>query len=84
MRVRCVLFGCWYDQNSSCPKCGAALYDADFIQVGRMDWVHKVRGKLSQIRAFVNRKCNVCGKRYWFTANEPCCSEECYEDYIPF
>jgi hypothetical protein len=32
MRIRCYLFGCWCDENSACPKCGAALYDVDFIQ----------------------------------------------------
>jgi len=84
MRLRCYLFGCWCDQNSSCPKCGAALYDADFIQKGKLDWVHRLRFIVADNVALVHRRCDVCGKRIWFTRWSPCCSEDCYDKYIPF
>jgi hypothetical protein len=84
MRIRCVLWGCWCDRNGGCPKCGSALYDADFIQIGRLAWMQRVGGRLKQLRGFVNRKCEVCGKRYWFTGRNPCCSEKCYDEWIPF
>ena len=84
MRIRCVLFGCWCDQNSSCPKCGAALYDADFIQVGRMDWVHRVRGFLLHLIPHLYRRCEVCDKRFWSGRHGPCCSKECADEWLPF
>lgn len=84
MRIHCYLFGCWCDPNSACPKCGAALYDCEFIQVGKLDWVHSVRRLFAGIRCFVSRRCDVCGRKYWFTRSGPCCSQKCYDQWIPF
>jgi hypothetical protein len=88
MRIRCILFGCWCDENSACPKCGASLYDADFIQVGKLDWIHSIRGRIRVVLAFVTRRCDVCNKRLWFNRSSEwgpyCCCKECYESWIPF
>lgn len=83
-RIRCYLWGCWCDENSACPKCGAALYDADFIQIGRLDWMRSIRRYLGGVWLFCNRRCPVCNKGMRFTWHGPCCSEKCAEDYLPF
>lgn len=85
LRIRCILFGCWCDENSACPKCGCALYDADFRQIGKLNWIYRVRDFLRGVYVFSNRHCEVCGKRLGFTRRGPhCCSEKCYDQWIPF
>jgi hypothetical protein len=84
LRIRCLLWGCWCDEHSACPKCGSALYDADFIQIGKLGWMSRVRDLFKGIYCFTNRHCEVCGKRMWFTRHSPCCSDECYSQWIPF
>jgi hypothetical protein len=46
LRIRCVLWGCWTDENGACPKCGCALYDADFVQEGRLHWFQQAWWRL--------------------------------------
>lgn len=85
LRIRCILFGCGCDENSACPKCGCALYDADFVQEGKLHWFQSVWGNLKSRKAmFTTRQCEVCGKRMWFTWSSPCCSENCRDQWIPF
>ena len=85
MRIRCVLWGCWCDQNSSCPKCGAALYDADYIQIGKLEWIRKVVGFFRGIYRFANRRCEVCGKKIRFNRHDDyTCSDECFDKWLPF
>jgi hypothetical protein len=84
MRIRCELWGCWCDENCACPRCGAALYDADFVQIGKLQWVRDVRSFLHGAYKFTNRHCDVCRRRIWFTRNAPCCSRKCYDQWIPF
>jgi hypothetical protein len=44
-RIACHLWGCWCsNEYPGCLRCGAALYDADFIQIGRMDWKEERNG----------------------------------------
>jgi hypothetical protein len=32
----------------------------------------------------VMRRCEVCGKRVYFTRHSPCCSEKCFSKWYPF
>jgi predicted nucleic-acid-binding Zn-ribbon protein len=84
VRIRCVLFGCWCDEHSACPKCGAQVYDGDYIQIGKMDWMFKVRDLFKGTYRFVNRRCDVCGKRMLFTYKQNVCSDSCFDKWIPF
>lgn len=83
LRIRCFLWGCWCDENSACPKCGAALYDADFIQIGKLDWMRRMRGSLNGLRYLMSRRCEVCGKRMKFSRDYTC-SPKCADEWIPF
>lgn len=82
-RVRCVLFGCWCDENSSCPKCGAPLYDSDFVQIGKLDWIKRVNGWIKGISYLICRRCEVCGKRMRFSRDYTC-SPKCNDEWFPF
>ena len=85
LRIRCILWGCWTDQYGACPKCGCALYDADFVQEGKLAWLQQFWWRLRHgICLFTTRHCAVCNKRMWFTWSSPCCSEKCNDEYIPF
>lgn len=85
-RLLCKLWGCYCSDTHdfSCPRCGAALYDADFVQIGRLEWVYRVRDFFRGKYAFITRRCDVCRKRMWFTRHNPCCSEKCYDQWLPF
>jgi uncharacterized OB-fold protein len=61
----------------------SALYDADFVQKGKLDFIWWFVWKFSVLRRFVTSRCDECGKRMWFTS-EPCCSDKCYDTWIPF
>lgn len=39
-RIRCNLLGCATDANA-CERCGTDLYDADFVQIGRLDFAFR-------------------------------------------
>jgi hypothetical protein len=85
MRISCVLWGCWCDENNACPKCGSALYyDADFVQIGKLQWLFEVRDFFRGKYSLVTRRCDVCRKRMWWTRHDPCCSDECFDKWIPF
>jgi hypothetical protein len=84
-RIACHLWGCWCsNEYPGCLRCGAALYDADFIQIGRMDWLVRLRYFIGDVFACINRKCSVCGKRMWFKGDSSCCSEKCESEWYPF
>jgi hypothetical protein len=82
-RIRCILFGCWCHRDyPGCGRCGAALYDADFIQIAKLDWLIRLWWWLRKLR--IIKPCAVCGKRIWFAGTKACCSEKCWNDWLPF
>jgi len=84
-RLLCHLWGCCCaNEYPGCVRCGAALYDADFIQIGRLNWLIVLRYFIIGLWSDVMRRCEVCGKRVWFTRHSPCCSEKCFSKWYPF
>jgi hypothetical protein len=83
-RIRCVLFGCWCDENYACLKCGATLYDPDYVQIGKMDWVSRLWAKICAVPHVVSKRCEVCGKLIWFPGGKSFCSQACWDKWIPF
>jgi hypothetical protein len=83
-RIRCILFGCWFDENHACPKCGAASYDPDYVQVGKMDWIYRLHDRICTYPNVVSRRCEVCGKLIWFPVGKRCCSQACWDKWLPF
>lgn len=83
-RLRCRLWGCRLDEQFPfCECCHADLYDADFVQCGYFWRLQVGWAWLKALPSGLARRCDVCGKRMWFT-KEPCCSEQCFSEWIPF
>ena len=84
-RILCQMWGCCCsNEYPGCVRCGAALYDADFIQIGHLDWLVRLRSSIVEGLSYLNRKCAVCGKRMWFKGQSSCCSEKCESEWYPF
>lgn len=84
-RLLCELWGCWCrDDYPACGRCEAALYDGDFVQIGRLAWIYRVRDALRAACYFVMRHCAVCRRRMWFKSDGQCCSQKCEDQWYPF
>lgn len=90
MRLRCHLFGCSYsDHFPGCERCGAGIYDAEFIGFDqsrfyrpRLFW----RWLRRPFRRIVPR-CDQCSRRLWPWRRwwtRDFCSEACQSKWIPF
>jgi len=91
MHLRCELFGCREDgpdgfSQPRCYRCRAHVYDGDFVQIGRLDWLPRL-GTWARRRAagwVVGHKCVVCGKKYRGQYRiHGVCSEKCMPE-MPF
>ena len=82
-RIWCRLWGCEVERDFPyCACCGADIYN-DFAQRGYLWWVRESWWWLKALPARVTRRCDVCGRRMWFT-DDPCCSEQCFSEWVPF
>jgi hypothetical protein len=99
MRIRCALFGCCLRDIPACHRCGAALYDADFIQLG---WLEPLIHRIHRLRALLSAdtlRCTECRRlltlpRLWrewkrssaFVGSSAIkfCSDECHDNWFPF
>lgn len=82
MRLRCYLFGCEPHDNPACQRCNAYLYDSWFVHGG---WIEPLFAAGRRLRRFVvGKRCSECGKRMPRGTKDYCCSEKCYETWIPF
>ena len=86
MRLRCKIFGCQLEEyGPACGRCGAWLYNWEFVDRDMAllspwyNFIWWLRGN----RDWFYHRCAVCKEPMFFTKNE-CCSEECYDDWIPF
>jgi hypothetical protein len=87
MRIRCELFGCLYDSYCGCVRCGAGLYEYEFLQ--EPCWALKpfydAKFWLSTHKWWLAHKC--AGEKCWqwmFFTHDHCCSEKCYSSWVPF
>ena len=89
-RAKCVLIGCICAENyPGCYRCQEGLYEGDFIQYGKLDWVFRLYDRWLYWRRRIalklgRAKCDQCGKKYWRGHDDRFCSEECFDDFIPF
>lgn len=94
MRIRCHLFGCndW-DRNGGyipgCYRCGSGIYDSEFRDRGRLDFLRRWRLGLWRWvkRRFFFRRCPACRKKLWPWTRRvggEFCSADCDESHIPF
>lgn len=84
----CKLIGCKTDHDypDVCQRCGAHFYydGHDSGVLRRMWWRIRDEVTLGTARV-IGRKCDVCGKRFKPRSRfDPCCSEACYQEWIPF
>lgn len=88
-RIRCWFSGCQIDGEPGAPpecwRCGADLYDADYVQLPFRSRIvpFKVAYWWWKAYYFVHQKCNNCGKHLWMT-DESFCSKKCLDEWIPF
>lgn len=87
MRIRCKLFGCLYDSYCGCVRCGAGLYEYEFLQ--EPCWILKpladLKWWLSVNKWKILHKCQGEDCLHWLAfTDKNCCSEKCYETWIPF
>lgn len=90
VRIVCRLVGCDPDKFPCCKRCGTDLYAPEFIQSGWLEPYFWLRHRLWYWRRscpWLPKHCAVCHKRYFrgpAIVSHYVCSEECYEDWIPF
>lgn len=84
-RLRCVLLGCVQAEDyPGCHFCQTAIYD-DFIEVGKLDWFFRLRWRVGQwLRRFERHTCEHCRRKFWRGYNDHICSEECFDEWLPF
>jgi len=93
-RLRCALIGCnCSEEYPGCTRCQAPLYSDDFIERGKLHWLYLWRDRWWRLkhgtkRRIRRKKCEVCGCKYWFgypgAGGNDLCSEECFNDWLPF
>lgn len=85
-RVICWLLGCLCATDyPGCHRCEAGIYDADYIQIGKLDPVFVAWWAVRKfVQKFTGKKCEVCHRRYWVGYDEWVCSDKCFTDWLPF
>ena len=85
-RILCRIFGCEVEEyGPACRRCGTWLYDYPFIQPEGA-WLYpwyRLCWWLRCNRDLFWHRCDVCKKPMVFTKKD-CCSDECYEQWLPF
>lgn len=86
-RAWCDLRGCVDSHNyGACDRCGCDYYEG-FYEYGRLDWVLRAtrRAKWLLFQSWKRRHCEVCQKPIrGFRYHEFTCSNECFDQWIPF
>lgn len=84
----CKLIGCKLDHDCPdvCRRCGAHYYhDGHDSGVLRRLLCRIIDEIAIGVDRVIGRKCSTCGKRFKpKTSYDPCCSEACYQEWIPF
>lgn len=97
-RIWCDMWGCRDDEDfTGCTRCGSHYYGGHdggnpFYTEGRLFWlqcrVWRVKWWLRDTWQYVSRAhiCAECGERMerWNQRKDSCCSEECYQQHVPF
>lgn len=83
MRLICHIRGCdLHNDYHGCSRCGAPLYDVDFVQTG---WIEPLESAYYRLKHWLRiKKCDVCGKRMPWRSTTPCCSTKCMDQWLPF
>lgn len=85
MRLRCRFLGCVLAREGyCCDKCNTDLYDG-FIDRDR-SWfapIYQIQHRWQMKKFYRFHPCAVCETPMYFT-DDHCCSQECYDDWIPF
>lgn len=88
MRLKCWFSGCTQcpDTLQCCLRCGVGIYDYEFYQLPcfLVRPFKQAAWWFSQNKFWITHKCNAeCGKRMFFSGDN-CCSQKCYDNWIPF
>jgi hypothetical protein len=80
-RILCRLKGCAAEETPACARCGFFIYDPDFLPPKR--WLRAAFDRARRFRRKCLHRCEVCRSRIWFS-DWQCCSENCFEQWLPF
>ena len=80
-RLICHLRGCVATQTPACVRCHSFIHDPEFIPSRR--WSAKIGDQARIVRRKCLHRCEVCRCCIWFS-EEQCCSENCFEQWLPF
>jgi len=91
MRLLCKLLGCatgdYLNHGSTCVRCGSDIYDYTFVQregAWLAPWYSLTWFLYSRRRWFFHKCENEnCFHHLVFT-DACCCSDKCYEEWVPF
>lgn len=84
-RIRCYLLGCVTDTNPGCVRCNADLYDFEFVQIGKLEPLFNLYwGTIRALRRLGPKRCAECRKKFWRGYDDQLCSEECFNEWLPF
>jgi hypothetical protein len=87
MRLHCHLFGCAVAATyPACARCNADLYEGPFIERGVNYYVDAAFDPVRRhiIWPIMGKRCCQCRRRYWRGYDEYCCSEKCFDEWLPF
>ena len=85
--LSCKIFGCESTNGYACDRCGCDIYHWDFVQTEGA-WLYPyyaVKWWFQTHRRWLGHKCEAdqcC--TYLFFTDDSCCSDECYQNWIPF
>lgn len=80
-RLVCHLWGCAATKTPACVRCHSFIYDPDFIPPRR--WFTNAVDQARVVGRKCLHRCEVCRRYIWFS-EEQCCSENCFEQWLPF
>ena len=84
-RISCYLLGCEIDPGYYCTHCGAYCEDETGGWHDRPCWLVRAwRVAREPNLSWLYRRCEVCHRLIWLSPTEPCCSQKCYDGWIPF
>ena len=85
LRWICCLTGCVCDRYPDCVRCGTNIYDSKFVEreSSLLCWWYALVNRGTFFRAQFFRRCAHCNKIMLFDKG-PCCSEQCWHNWLPF
>jgi len=85
IRLGCRFSGCCLDEHVlACYRCGAALYEHEFLQAGWATPLTSLWARtVPRLRFYLRHRCSEC-RNVMYLSGEYCCSKKCWDTWAPF